>query len=237
MSRFCFIGAPGVGKGTFAKIISIRCGFEHISLGDAIRREIDGDTSLGKAINKYVLNGQLIPGIIVLLYVTISHCRLSDSLACDIVQKETQDHSKYILDGFPRTQSQASYLKEKIGDVMAINIILDDDVAIQKMLGRRHCTGCHRSFNVANVMNQGFMMSAIMPNPATCPLGSDECTSKQHLESRSDDTVETIRARFNIFHHNIAPIIDFYRKENSIKDFVVKRGIDDVDDLIKTMLD
>lgn len=156
-------------------------------------------------------------------------------MACEIVNRECQGHPKFILDGFPRTLPQAAYLESSIKDVVAVNIVLDDDVATQKMLGRRLCTGCGRSFNVADVMNHGNMLPAILPDHSTCPLGSEQCKRDQNLESRSDDTVETIQSRFKVFHSNIAPILNFYRERSCLKEFIVKRGVDDVDDLVELM--
>ena len=219
MARYCFIGAPGVGKGTFAKIISSRCDFIHISLGDVLRREIKAKSAIGKTISEYVMGGQLVP----------------DTLACDIIKSEIDGHDKVIIDGFPRTLPQARFLEQSVGKIHAINILLNDDVAVQKMLGRRHCIGCNRSFNVADVMNDGFMMPAILPDRSTCPLGPRDCDSHQQLEIRSDDTEDTIRARFSVYHSNSAPILDFYRKRSCLTDFQVRRGVDDVDDLIAVM--
>jgi adenylate kinase len=135
----------------------------------------------------------------------------------------------------PRTLMQAELLHEILPDLSVIHIILNREVAIQKLLGRRLCTGCGQNFNLADVLHDGHLMPAIRPNMKKCPLGPVGCTSKQHLVTRSDDTETTISTRFDVFEETMAPILDFYRQRNHLKEFVVKRGIADSDELIKLM--
>lgn len=77
------------------------------------------------------------------------------------------------------------------------------------------------------------MMPAILPNVMKCSLGPEKCKTSQHLVSRSDDTEETISTRFEVFEKSMSPILEFYRSKNLLKEFIVKKGIDDSDDLIK----
>ncbi len=86
MRQFALIGAPGVGKGTFAKIICSRLGLYHISVGDIVRNEIERKTPQGIAMSKYTNEGRLIP----------------DQIVCEIVFNEINKTGKVLLDGFPR---------------------------------------------------------------------------------------------------------------------------------------
>ena len=95
----------------------------------------------------------------------------------------------YILDGFPRTIDQAKYLDKYIKEsdnklISPINIILDKEIAIRKLLGRRNCKTCGESFNIAHIVEGMYDMPAILPNKEKCILG-DKCDI--NLETRNDD--------------------------------------------------
>jgi adenylate kinase len=134
-----------------------------------------------------------------------------------------------------RTLKQAELLHEIIPNLSVVHIVLKREVAIQKLLGRRLCTACGQNFNLANVLSDGHLMPAILPNMKSCPLGPGPCAEKQNLITRSDDTEATISTRFDVFDETMAPILDFYRQRNHLKEFVVKRGIADSEDLIQLM--
>jgi adenylate kinase len=243
MKYFALIGAPGVGKGTFAQIISQRLSLQHISVGDILRNLVKQQnqkksTKLAQELSSYMREGKLIP----------------DHLICDIVFHEISSSQSILLDGFPRyscpirstfltlvsilfrTLSQATFLSKSLPNLNVLHIKLNKHVAIQKLLGRRSCNGCGGNFNVANVMNDDYLMPAILPNPDRCPLGPEQCKEKQQLVLRSDDTESTIATRFDIFETEMAPILEFYRGRNQLKEFVVKKGVDDSEDLIKLMM-
>lgn len=86
MKYYALIGAPGVGKGTFATIISKKLNLKHISVGDIIRNEIKLETKQGKEFMKYVNKGILVP----------------DEIICNLVFNEINNSNKILLDGFPR---------------------------------------------------------------------------------------------------------------------------------------
>jgi adenylate kinase len=240
MKHFALIGAPGVGKGTFAQIVSKKLSLQHISVGDLlrnlIRQESTAPSALCQELSSFMNTGQLIP----------------DRLICDIVSHEISSSQNILLDGFPRsdelyqhhlftspllrTLSQAVFLSETLPDLSVLHIQLNQQIAIQKLLGRRLCTGCGGNFNVADVMNEHYLMPAILPKLEKCPLGPEQCKEKQHLVLRSDDTASTIATRFDVFEAEMSPILEFYRRRNQLKEFVVKKGVDDCDDLIKLMM-
>ena len=94
-----------------------------------------------------------------------------------------------------------------------------------KLLGRRVCRECGTSYNVASVKDdaRGIDMPAMAP-PAAC---------ESKLEIRSDDTEEVIEARLAVYAEETAPLIEFYRDRGNLVDFVVKKGMQDVDMLRK----
>lgn len=87
MKHFALIGAPGVGKGTFASIICKKMKLQHISVGDLVRNEIQQNTILGQNFVQYTNSGKLIP----------------DELICNFIINKIHTYPKSILlDGFPR---------------------------------------------------------------------------------------------------------------------------------------
>jgi adenylate kinase len=221
--NFCLIGAPGVGKGTFSKLLIQRLKLNHISVGDIVRREIGRKSAVGIQAQSYVTQGQLIP----------------DEVVNGIVLQEVHKHSSsnILLDGFPRNVSQAEFLDHHLSDLTAVHIKLDKSVAVEKLLGRRVCSGCERSFNIADICRDGYVMPAILPaDAATCPRGAERCAQLQVLEERSDDTRDTILTRFAVFDTETAPVIQYYGEKSRLKSFDVKRGVDDIDELIDVMI-
>jgi adenylate kinase len=96
--RLLLIGAPGSGKGTQAERLAARFGIVHISSGDLLRQHVREQTSLGKTIQSYVREGDLVP----------------DAVVMDMLRKPVLaavETGGYVLDGFPRTveQAQASF--------------------------------------------------------------------------------------------------------------------------------
>lgn len=238
--KFSFIGYPGAGKGlkhksltklylnilsgTFAKIICERYGFSHLSVGDLARKEVATSSAIGLRMKTYMDRGHLVPDDIInqLLFNKLHSCETG-----------------YIIDGYPRSLIQATKLREVEPNICPVHIILDEDVSIAKLLGRKQCQGCKRSFNLAHVVHNGYDMPAILPDPLTCPLGSKAChqsISPNSFESRDDDTLETIKSRFEVFRNETTPVIDYFKQLGILRTFDVKKGIKDVDALIETML-
>jgi len=95
--RIILLGPPGAGKGTQAEKLSEQLGIPHISTGDIFREHLEKQTELGKQIRRYVEKGELVPDSIVI------------KIVLDRISQE--DCKKgFILDGFPRTVTQAEAL-------------------------------------------------------------------------------------------------------------------------------
>ena len=92
--RLLLVGAPGSGKGTQSMALASLYGIEHISSGEVLRREARADTSLGREVAAYQRRGDLVPDQIVF------------HLVIPVVAAAAA-RGGYILDGFPRTVSQA----------------------------------------------------------------------------------------------------------------------------------
>jgi adenylate kinase len=123
-----FFGPPGVGKGTQAAIIAERTGWSHISTGDMLRAHVKDGTALGVKAQGFMDKGLLVP----------------DDLVIDMFMDRLAGLGKeqgFVLDGFPRTLVQAKALDTALAGRgraidLAVNIGADDDVLIERMMGR-----------------------------------------------------------------------------------------------------
>ena len=149
---FCFIfGAPGVGKGTYAKMLEKDLNLVHVSTGNEIRKILKQeknskfDPSLIEKIREKVKSGGLI----------------SDEIVLKIIEEkihQNRDLDGVILDGFPRTKQQLSKYLEQFPLHAVFNITLRKDVLIDKLMGRRTCLKCDIGYNVCDVQRDGYSM-------------------------------------------------------------------------------
>lgn len=128
MTRLIFLGPPGAGKGTQAKILSERCGVPHISTGDILRIAVKAGTALGQKAEGYMSAGELVP----------------DELILDLVRErlsQADTTNGWLFDGFPRNVEQAEFLSELLTEIdqtceVVINLEVPDDELVMRMLGR-----------------------------------------------------------------------------------------------------
>ncbi len=128
MQTVIIAGPPGSGKGTQAKLIAKHLGFEHISTGDILRREIIAATDLGKLAQAKIDDGNFVP----------------DNVACEMITnfiKNNQHIKGMVLDGFPRTKNQCfefdKLIKQiKIKNNVCISIVVDENKLISRLLSR-----------------------------------------------------------------------------------------------------
>ncbi|QNP29719.1 adenylate kinase [Cylindrospermopsis curvispora] len=128
MTRLIFLGPPGAGKGTQAKVLADFFQVPHISTGDILRQAITDQTALGVKAQEYMDKGDLVP----------------DQLVQDMVEERLQksDAQKgWILDGFPRTVSQAVFLGNLLDRIQGdservVNLDAPDEIVVSRLLGR-----------------------------------------------------------------------------------------------------
>ena len=211
--KIIMLGAPGAGKGTQAKKIAAKYGIPHISTGDIFRANIKGGTELGMKAKSYMDQGQLVPDD-----VTIG--MLLDRIA------EADCENGYVLDGFPRTIPQAESLTEaldKLGQKMdfAIDVDVPDESIINRMSGRRACTGCGAPYH-------------IVYNPSKKGDCCEVCGEKLIL--RDDDKPETVQKRLGVYHEQTQPLIDYYKNQGILKSVDGTQPMDEVFKAIVTIL-
>ena len=133
--RLILLAAPGAGKGTQAEKLSAHFGIPTISTGAILRKNIKEETELGKLAKKYIDDGKLIPDDVM---IEVMKSRLA----------EDDCRSGFILDGFPRTITQAEELaKSDIEIDCVLNIDVPDDVIISRLSGRLECSKCAATFH------------------------------------------------------------------------------------------
>ena len=179
--RLVFIGKPGSGKGTQAKIISNKLGISHISTGDLFRQST-GEFS--KLVHSYIDRGNFVP----------------DDLTIKMLRKRIlkEDCKKgFIFDGFPRTLPQAEMLEKEIKIDHIIDVFISDKEAIKRMSGRRICKKCGALYNINT--------HQIPKKENTC----DKCGGV--LFEREDQTPEAIKKRIEIHYKEVEPILKKFK--------------------------
>ncbi|MGI5078000.1 adenylate kinase [Treponema maltophilum] len=196
--NFIFLGPPGAGKGTLAAAVSALYGIPHISTGEIFRAAIKAQTPLGKKVKAIIDSGALV----------------GDDITVELIRDRlAQSDAKngFILDGFPRTINQAEQL-EKIAKIdCAVNFDINDEAVVERLSGRRVCRKCSHNFHVV-----------FMP-----PEKENTCTHcGGELYIRDDDKPESIKRRLEVYRAQTAPLIDFYRSKNLLKNIDAKPATD-----------
>jgi adenylate kinase len=183
------LGAPGVGKGTQAQELVKLWGIPQISTGDLLRANVAKGTALGRAAKEIMGRGELVPDSLVDEMVAV---RLS----------EADTANGYILDGFPRTLPQASWLDGRLATlsqglpVVAVSLHVDYNQLLRRITGRRNCPVCQRIYNIYS-------------NP---PQRAGFCDVEgAALVQRADDTEKVFAERMRAYAAQTAPVLEHYR--------------------------
>lgn len=185
-----FLGPPGSGKGTQAKIISASLHSKHISTGDMLREVAGSGTSLGNLIAEIMSSGKLV----------------TDDLVNQIVQEilgKAENSANIILDGYPRTLEQAVFLDDiYTAKYLVINFQIDIDKLKQRVSRRFICKACGEIYN-----------NALAPTKidGVC----DKCGSTEFI-SRADDNENALITRVEAYQQQIAKILKFYQARNNL---------------------
>lgn len=181
-------GAPGVGKGTQAKILSQILGIPHISTGEILREAAKNKIPEVMHAFEIISKGELFP----------------DELAISIIRKTLSEErcaKGAILDGFPRTVKQAQIFEKllaemNIPDVYLLNFLANEKELVRRLSDRRTCKACHAIYDVKRI-----------ENVHSCP----DCGATDSFYKRAeDDSEEGIKRRMEIFEVTTHPVIDYY---------------------------
>jgi adenylate kinase len=186
MRKYVIMGVQGSGKGTQARLLKDDFNLVHISVGDIFRWHIQNHTKLGARVKRIVTSGQLVP----------------DDLVWEVVKERLDQHDwnfGFILDGFPRNETQALAFLESYDIDAVIEIDVPDDRVFERMLSRRLCSSCGLDYNL------------IQHRPKVADA-CDVCGGQ--LVQRPDDNPDAIRDRLADYHAKTRPILElFSRKE------------------------
>jgi adenylate kinase len=181
--KLIIFGPPGSGKGTYSSRIAPKFNIPHIATGDIFREIAKSETPLGKKVAEYLNKGELVPDNIVI------------EILKERISKEDCKNG-FILDGYPRTIPQAEAL-EKITKIdKIINLVVPEDVIIQRLSTRRICKKCGSIFNIRTLPPK---------KEGIC----DYCGGE--LYQREDDKPEVIRERLKIYQRQTEPLLNFYK--------------------------
>jgi adenylate kinase len=216
------LGAPGVGKGTQADLLVTEFGVPHISTGVILRKNIDDGTELGLKAQGLMDQGQLV----------------DDETVNQMVAARLNGpgvDGGFILDGYPRTLAQAGFIDALLHiyrttgtgtsalrlPLMAISICVDEEDLLRRIVGRRACPKCKRSYNIF-----------VQP-----PLKEGICDFDGiRLEQRADDTEEVFRARMVEYRAKTAHVIEHYRGKGCFAEVDGAKPVDEVTVSIKNAL-
>jgi adenylate kinase len=205
------VGAPGSGKGTQAKRIAQRLGVPQISTGDLLRDNVSRGTELGRQAKQAMDRGELV----------------SDQLVCEMVAERLRqpDCAKgCILDGFPRTVSQAEWLDRYLLEgkpfgtqqpqpPIVIQLGVEYNFLLQRLTGRRTCPTCGRIYNI------------YFQPPRVAGVCDIEGAV---LETRRDDREEVIMKRLKAYEQQTLPLADYYRRRGRLLEVDGDLAPDDV---------
>lgn len=203
--RIILMGPPGAGKGTQADFLKTCLNIPHISTGDMFRKALKEQTPLGMEAKSYMDKGQLVP----------------DSVTIGIVKERlTQSDCQkgFLLDGFPRTIPQADALEQTLQDLgmkldKVINIVVKRESLIDRLTGRRVCKNCGATYH-------------LLFNPSKSGGNCDACGGE--LYQRSDDSLETVSNRLDVYESQTAPLVDYYRKKGLLLEINGEMPVEEV---------
>ena len=190
-----------------------RYGLLHLSSGDILRQQRAAGTELGKKAQSYMDSGALVPDEVIV------------GMMVDAISKASADG--FVLDGFPRTVNQADELDKSLAlngekiDIV-INLNVDEQIVVERITGRRSCPECGAVYHIKNMK----------------PKVEGKCDKDgAELIQRPDDTAEVIANRIENYHLQTAPVVGYYKNNNTVYDIDANKDADEVLALIFDSLD
>ena len=193
MKNFILLGPPGAGKGTQADLICDLYQIPKLSTGDMLREAVASGSDLGKQVSSILDSGGLV----------------SDDIIGSLIEERLQMpdcKNGSLFDGVPRTLGQAKILDDMgVSFSHVIEIVVEDDVIVNRMSGRRVHPGSGRNYHIDY-------------NPPKTEGIDDE--SGEALIQREDDKPETVLKRLDVYHEQTEPLTNFYKEISSRSELV-----------------
>ena len=189
------MGPAGSGKGTMSAKIVDAYHIAHISTGDMFRAAIANQTPVGLEAKSYIDQGQLVPD------------EVTDRMVKERISQEDCQEG-YLLDGYPRNIHQAQAVEEMSLEIdrpiqCVINLVVDYDLLIRRITGRRMCKVCGEIYHIDSKPSKV---------EGICDIDGGA------LYQRSDDNEEELKVRYDIYEKETAPVIDYFREKGLVKD-------------------
>lgn len=211
--KLTLIGAPGSGKGTQAKFLTDKYNIPLISTGNLLRAAVTAQTPLGRQAKAVMDAGQLVPNDIVI------------GMIRERITRPDAENG-FVLDGFPRNIEQAEALDRLLTELgspidVVLQIQVDPDLLMQRMVGRLTCVSCGALFN-------RFSKPPMMDEQCDLCGGS--------LHHRSDDNEETIDRRLRVYETQTQPLLARYQQQNKLHSIDGYGEIEEVTKRVKSAL-
>jgi len=206
------LGPPGAGKGTQAERLQEDFPLAYVATGDMLRKAVKEQTDLGKQAKEYMDRGELVPDDVIIGVIL-------DRLA----ESDTEDG--FLLDGFPRTDTQAEALDQALKKVdrrltAALLIDVPEDDLVRRLSGRRVCPNGH-TYHLEH-------------NP---PKNDEVCdVDGEPLTQREDDREETVRKRLEVYRDQTSPLVDYYDDHDILHRFDGTRSPTEVHDHLRATI-
>ena len=190
-ARLVLLGRQGAGKGTQCTRLSRHYVVPHISTGDILRAAVREGTEFGRKAKELMDAGELLP---------------DDVIVGIIDERLDRDDTRtrgYILDGFPRTTTQAEELLRVTaprGIDLAINLEVPRELVLDRLASRRVCVDCGTNYSAEEHPKYG----------STCDVcGGD-------VVQREDDTHDSIARRLDLYERETEPLINWFKERKMI---------------------
>jgi adenylate kinase len=205
MNVLVLLGAPGAGKGTQAQLLEAPLGLPRVATGDLFRAAVKEGTPLGLAAKGYMDRGELVPDEVT-INMLLERLALPDAAA------------GMILDGFPRTRSQAEALDgalavrgAKVDAALLVDVPADE--LYRRLSGRWLCSAAGHPYHET---------SAPPRVAGICDMDASP------LIQRDDDRPEVVRARLEKQLGALEDVVDHYRSAGLLQVVDGQRAIADV---------
>jgi adenylate kinase len=194
--RIILLGPPGCGKGTQAKRLSARLGWEHISTGDILRDAMKRSTPAGELARPYIVAGQLVPDEVV------------NQLVSERFERDDRP-TEFIMDGYPRTLPQGvafdALVKKYALPIQRVVLFeVDDEELVRRVTGRWSCpkTSCKATYHIVS-------------KPPKIPGVCDYDGTK--LVQRDDDNEKTVRERLAVYREQTEGLIAYFSRQELLR--------------------
>jgi adenylate kinase len=216
-----FTGPPGSGLGTFSLLLCKSLSFTRIAISEEISKLLNETSTLNLPKNSALESLGNSPRSL----------SLKNDLAIRIIQeklKEKNSENGVTISGFPRNLSQMEVYEGNFPITLGISLNSDEDIIMERLLGRRVCSGCGAVYNLCETHRRGYELKSLLPKIEN---KCDFCGGRLHI--RKDDNVETIYSRIYNYRKDGGQLLDYLKRKYSVVEFEPKRGVRDFEEFFE----